>query len=130
MVDASPGYEISADGTPRKWNRRMEISKGPGGLPTIEVDGLERLLDEVVAYAFQGRPERHISGMTVVHVDGDGWNCAASNLAWRVDPDWETRQWQRWHTKLMRPDFLPHRIPRTPPRKRIRFFDSTYEDHQ
>jgi hypothetical protein len=45
--------------------------------------------------------------MTVSHLDGNLWNCAAENLAWRVDPEWLTV-----HTTvpLMRPSHLPRRI--------------------
>ena len=126
MVDAPPQYQISADGTPRKWNRRLKITKDLGGLPTIRVEGGYRLLDEVVCWTFLGPPKRHINGMTVVHFDLDPFNCSVDNLAWRVDPEWlECVKGAKAH-ELMRPDHLQVRIPRIPPRhqrRRMVFFD-------
>jgi hypothetical protein len=81
-------YTISACGTPRKWGREIHIDKGPGGLPVINVNKIELLLDEVVAWAFLGPPRAPLRAMTVVHFDGDDWNCQVDNLAWRVCPEW------------------------------------------
>jgi hypothetical protein len=114
-IEGVPGYTISADGVPRKWGRIIPIDKGPGGLPVIDVNGVELLLDEVVCRAFFGQPPRPIRGMTVVHFDGDLLNCAVTNLAWRVHPDWITRQRERSIAKVMRPDFLPVRPRHVPP---------------
>jgi hypothetical protein len=45
--------------------------------------------------------------MTVTHFDGNMWNCAADNLAWRVDPEWLTKHKT---LPLMRPSNLKRRI--------------------
>ena len=129
VVDASPGYEISADGTPRKWGRQIPISKGLGGLPTVAVDGYERLLDEVVAWAFFGPPPDDIRGMTVVHFDNDPLNCRVDNLAWRRCDDYVNRRRELRTMKLMRPDHLQTVVPRMPargirPSRRILIFDT------
>jgi hypothetical protein len=110
-----PGYEISADGIPRKWGRRIAIHKGTGDLPVIDVNGVELFLDEVVAHAFFGPPPTNIRGMTVVHFDGDQFNCAVTNLAWRVCAEWAEFQNEREHKRHMRPDHLPVVTPRIPP---------------
>jgi hypothetical protein len=107
IIGASPGYQISADGTARKWNRLIPVTKELGKLPTISVDGHYLLLDEVVCHAFHGRPPHDIRGMTVTHFDGNVWNCAASNVAWRVDLDWLT---SNTYLPLMRPSHLPRRV--------------------
>jgi hypothetical protein len=104
-IEGAPGYQISADGTPRKWNRRLPITKDLGELPTVNIGGIDRLLDEIVAFAFHGRPPYDIRGMTVTHFNI--WNCAASNIAWRVDPEWLTKHLT---LPLMRPSNLKRRI--------------------
>jgi hypothetical protein len=114
-IDDLPGYTISADGIPRKWNRRLPIHKGAGGLPVVDVDGVERLLDEIVATAFLGPPPAPLRGVTVVHFDGDDFNCAVDNLAWRIDREWLERRGDLQTMAWMRPDHLPVMIPRIPP---------------
>jgi hypothetical protein len=55
--------------------------------------------------SIHGRPKPHINAVTVVHKDGNPLNCAAENLAWRIDLDW-----LRINTlALMRPDHLSRR---------------------
>jgi hypothetical protein len=113
---------ISADGTPRKWNRLVPITKDLAGLPTIRVDGHNLLLDEVVCWAFHGRPKPHIRAVTVVHFDDDPLNCAASNVAWRIDLEWQARQ--RYLDTLRT---MPLVITKNPPRslhpsRRILYF--------
>jgi hypothetical protein len=83
-----PGYKINAAGIPWKWDREMRIEQGIAGLPVIFIFGEELLLDEVVARAFFGPPPINIRGMTVVHFDGDDFNCRVDNLAWRECPEW------------------------------------------
>lgn len=114
-IQEIPGYTISADGVARKWGRRLPIHKGRGGLPVIEVARQELFLDEVVCWAFFGPPPQPLRGMTVVHFDGDLFNCAVTNLAWRVHPDWVARRRELSIARAMRPDFLPVAPPRTPP---------------
>jgi hypothetical protein len=126
-IRSIPGYTISADGIPRKWGRKLDIQKGPGGLPVIDVHGVELFLDEVVAHAFFGPPPVHIRGMTVIHFDDDSLNCAVTNLAWRVCAEWEAFQRERELTRTMRPDHLPVAVPRIPasgmrPTRRTFFF--------
>jgi hypothetical protein len=106
-IDGVPGYQISADGIARKWNRRLTITKDLGGFPTVNIGGIDRLLDEIVCFAFHGRPPYDIRGMTVTHFDGNLWNCAASNIAWRVDPEWLTKHKT---LPLMRPSNLRRRV--------------------
>jgi hypothetical protein len=107
LIEGAPGYQISADGTPRRYNRPLPITKDLGGLPTVNIGGIDRLLDEIVCYAFHGPPPYDIRGMTVSHFDGDMLNCAAGNLAWRVDPEWLTKHLT---LPLMRPSNLKRRI--------------------
>jgi hypothetical protein len=106
-IEGAPGYQISADGTARKWNRRIPITKNLGGFPTVNIGGIDRLLDEIVAFAFHGRPPYDIRGMTVTHFDANPFNCAADNIAWRVDPEWLTKHQT---LPLMRPSHLKRRI--------------------
>jgi hypothetical protein len=109
-------YTISADGTPRKWGRPMLIDKGPGGLPVIVVNNEELLLDEVVAYAFLGRPPAPWQAMTVVHFDGDYWNCRVDNIRWQVCPEWADAEFERRARAMARPD------NRRPTKQRTFFF--------
>jgi hypothetical protein len=53
--------------------------------------------------------------MTVVHFDGDQLNCAVTNLAWRVYPEWTAFQRERELKRHMRPDNLPNPQKRIPP---------------
>lgn len=114
-IQDAPGYTISTDGTPRKWGRKLDIHKGPGGLPAVYVDGRERFLDEIVAYAFFGPPPTNIRGMDVHHFDADPLNCAVTNLAWRVCPEWREYVSERSTKRDMRPDHLPVMPRRIPP---------------
>jgi hypothetical protein len=109
-------YEISADGTPRKWGRRLPIHKGLGGLPVIDVNGVERLLDEVVARAFLGPPPCDLRGVTVVHFDNNPLNCAVDNIAWRIDREWLESRVERQVQARMRQD------NRRPTKQRMHFF--------
>lgn len=97
------------------------------GLPTIVIEGKFRLLDEVVCRAFHGSPPyadkglkvprgSELHGVTVTHKDGDMLNCAAANVAWRIDPQWLVEHYWR---PLMRPDHLPTKRLRPPPARRI-----------
>jgi hypothetical protein len=98
----------------------VPITKSLGDLPTIEVDGIERLLDEIVCWAFHGQPPRGIRACTVLHADRNKWNCAATNLSWHVDADWLARHKQKVTLTLMRPDFLPsRRVPISTPKRRL-----------
>jgi len=81
----------------------------------IDVCGVERFLDEVVCHAFLGDPPQPLRAMTVVHFDGDILNCAVTNLAWRVHPDWVARCEELSMMRAMRPDFLPAAEKRVPP---------------
>jgi hypothetical protein len=128
ITGASCGYQISADGTPRKWNRRLPITKDLGGLPTVTIDGVDRLLDEIVCLAFHGHPPFNIRGMTVDHFDGNMWNCAADNVAWRVDPEWLIKHEIHKIVALLRPSHLRTRVRLPPaakpthPSRRIYYF--------
>jgi hypothetical protein len=111
-----PGYTISADGIARKWNRKLDIHKGPRDLPVIDVNGVKHLLDEVVARAFLGPPPCDLRGVTVVHFDNDPLNCAVDNIAWRIDREWLESRVERQVQARMRPAY------RRPTKQRIHFF--------
>ncbi|MBX8687173.1 hypothetical protein GO011_06985 [Mycobacterium sp. 20091114027_K0903767] len=70
----------------------------------------ERFVDEIVCWTFHGPPPSSISGMCVVHLDGDGSNCSAANLRWYLDPEHEALQEENRIRRLMRPDHLPLRM--------------------
>jgi hypothetical protein len=124
-------YTVSADGTVRKYDRRLTPTKTIAGLPSIDlgknytghllpVEG-EHLLDEIVALAFHGRPDCPFMAATVIHDDGDVFNCHADNLTWAVCSDW-------LHTgivALMRPDHIPPRRTLFFPRNKRRTFETT-----
>ena len=84
------------------------------------------LLDEVVAFAFLGSPPVDIKGATVLHFDGDAFNCRVDNLRWLVCPEWTEYATEREVRRLMRPDHLPNPQRRLPPegqdRKRTFYF--------
>jgi hypothetical protein len=49
--------------------------------------------------------------MTVIHFDGDLLNCAATNVAWRIDPAWLARQ-RRLETLAIMPQIVRKRPSR------------------
>jgi hypothetical protein len=114
-IEGIPGYTISAEGIPRKGDNLVPILKSNCGLPIIFTNGLQRFLDEVVAHAFLGPPPCPMRGATVVHFDGDDWNCAVTNIAWRVDPDWLEYATQAEVEDWMRPDHRQVMVVRVPP---------------
>lgn len=133
-VCGAPGYIVSADGTLRRNNRPVAISYNTAGLPTVDLgenyegpvlppgaaftqtehgtterlraEG-ERLLDEIVALEFHGPPPDGFKYSRVLHLDGRMWNCAATNLAWKMDDDAAAIVNLREFASHMRPDFLP-----------------------
>jgi hypothetical protein len=115
-IDGIPGCTISTTGMPRKWGRPIPIHKGAGDLPVVVINGIEFLLDEIVARAFLGEPPKcPISGLTVHHFDGDMFNCEVTNLAWRIDPAWAAHRKELEIRGWMRPDHLPVMVARVPP---------------
>lgn len=63
--------------------RKVRFSRVLAGLPTIEVNGRDLLVEELVARAFLGAPR----GRRLIHLDGDNWNCALENLSYVEDDD-------------------------------------------
>jgi hypothetical protein len=70
------------------------------------------LLDELVSRIFHGPPPCRLKYVTVLHADGDPWNCAATNLAWHIYPVREHDSM----VSLMRPDNVTRRKLHLPPR--------------
>ena len=88
----TPGYEVTPDGrvfsVASNWRgygkREMIQTPNTDGYPSVRltIDGKRARLavHRLVAAAYlPPRPSRHHE---VRHLDGDKWNCAASNLAW------------------------------------------------
>jgi hypothetical protein len=114
-ITGAPGWEVNAAGIVYRSRHIQPITNCLAGLPSVDLGreytgpipsaGLfprgakvskelcptHRLLEEIVAYEFLGRPAHW--GKRVAHLDGDDWNCAADNLRWislpRFDEDAE-----------------------------------------
>jgi hypothetical protein len=105
-IKGARGWTASSDGRVRKWERLAPVQKGLGGYLVIVIDGEEHFLDTVICRVFHGEPQYHLSGMMVIHANGDLLDCSAQNLSWKVDRDWYL---QHYILPLMRPDFIPRR---------------------
>jgi hypothetical protein len=115
-IDGLAAYTIAADGTPRKWGRPMTIDKNAGGVPVIDINGVERPLDEVVAAAFLGPAPCPLKFATVIHFDGDSLNCRVDNIKWQTCPEWAETSWESQTRTLMAPAYM------RPTKQRIHFF--------
>ncbi|GLP83985.1 hypothetical protein TUM20984_54050 [Mycobacterium antarcticum] len=116
-IEGIPGYTISTLGVPRLWGRPLNIDKQELlGVPVILVGDGERFLDEVVAMAFLGPPPAPIRGVTVLHFDGDVFNCRVDNLRWIVDPEWDALRTEHEMQFHMQP------ANRKRPKQRVVFF--------
>jgi hypothetical protein len=101
IVGAPRGWTISADGTPRKWGRTVLILKDFGGLPTIDVGGVKRLVDEVVAETFLGAP--HSRHTVIMHFNGDDLDCSVTNIAWKRSEERDRSRTEAYVKWLMKP---------------------------
>ncbi|WP_263997888.1 HNH endonuclease [Mycobacterium yunnanensis] len=85
-------------------------------MPVILVGDGERFLDEVVATAFLGPAPAPIRGVTVLHFDGDPFNCRVDNLRWMIDPEWDALRTEHEMQFNMQP------ANRKQPKQRVVFF--------
>lgn len=110
-ITGAKGWQVNAAGIVYRSRHIQPITNVLGGLPSIDLgrmyrsyipsSGLfpyewkvsrelcphHRLLEEIVAYEFHGRP--HWKTQCVHHLDGDDWNCRADNLRWGPIPEFE-----------------------------------------
>jgi hypothetical protein len=111
-ISGAKGWQVNAAGIVYRSKDKQEVTNVLGGLPSIDFQGKyrgtipstglfrhpakvapelhpqHRLLEEVVAIAFHGRPGYNWPITKCVgHRDGNDWNCAAANLYWKdLDP--------------------------------------------
>jgi len=112
-VAGYPNYEVSNLGQLRskKSGNLLHPSKNQHGHLKVNLayEGRvkTRQLNRLVAEAFLETPHRS-DFISVIHIDGDKTNCAASNLAWRpryfairYHLQFETALWKENHTKII-----------------------------
>jgi len=114
VIARSPNYEVSDAGEIRnvKYDRTLTPSKNQQGhlKVNLPVDGGKtktRQVNHIVAEAFLDEPHRD-DFISLIHLDGDKTNCAASNLQWRpryfairYHLQFESRIWKESNTKIV-----------------------------